>query len=551
MKKIITVFLISSIFVAIGSKAKAQKLDSLKSNYKLLVDSGKAVYNVYYVPDSLHSETPIIRKTKKLTPAKTLDTAGVKGLKTSKVTYKTATGFRIVTDSIYKGNKAFSLKADSFRRTTTTVAVNIDTARRKKSLFTLQAMDLKNDSIHAALYKKKIAESKKLYQVQIAYDSLQFQKYLQHKKNVTFHMTYDSVYIKSGYRVKKLYISLPCTETDTVFIKNNYRKIQVLTNSSPNVGVSTKLAYRDSIKVTDETLMNKIGVTLNRSGKNITVMVNGANPKKMPDNDEFKEILQNEMNLKSTIHIMVPSNVVVVINTTNAEANVEHYVKTFKTEITNGTLVLKNADDATIKGTYSTIKAGSIKNADVVMQASNMDAVNINSLKITSSSSTVKLKECVSLDVVQSSGDGFTVEKVGSITGTKSFGKLTVVNLDGKMSLSGTSSSIAVNNFSNTNPQVAITGKYSDVKLPLSKLPDYAVYYEGSFNDVNRTNTVTQQLNSLGKLSATLTVQKDSLSLDSKNQHIAKTILKANAGNTKGEHTKIDIVCPYCNVVFY
>lgn len=271
----------------------------------------------------------------------------------------------------------------------------------------------------------------------------------------------------------------------------------------------------------------------------------------MAENDEYKEILQNEMNAKSTVAITVPVNVVVVINTINAEVNVENYVKNFKTEITNGALILKSADDATIKGSYSTITAGTIKNADVTMHASSMNASTISAMKVTSSSSTLKLKECNSLDVTQSTSDAIVVDKAVNISGNKNFGKLTVIKLEGKLSLSGTGSSIAVNSLSEGTPQVAINSKYADVKLPLSTLPDYAVYYEGSFNDVSKTSTVTQQLNSLSKLNTSLTVQKDTLSLDYKNKNIAKTILKANAGNTNGEHAKIDIVCPYCNVVFY
>lgn len=545
MKKIA----ISILFAALYINAAAQQQENRLNILVKVKDTIQLTYPKNYVLDSLYTDTPAVKKRKKITTSKTLDSISAIKLKKATAKYKTAIGYKLVKDSAYTLTTDYYIAYDSLHKQAKPFHLKQDTARLKKSLFTQRAIELRKDSTYYAQQKHKLALSKKVYEVQIKYDSAQLKKYLQHKKSEMIRLALDSVHIKSGYRVKKLYISIPCSEADTVFIKNNYRKIQVFTNGGSSISASTKLAYKDSLKATDEAIMSKLGITLKRSGKNIRAVVNLINPKQVTENDEYKEILQNELNAKSLVSITVPANTVVVINTINAEANVENYVKNFKTEITNGTLILKNADDATIKGSYSTITTGNIKNADINMHASSMNASSINILKVTSSSSTLKLKECNSLYITQSTSDAIVVDKAINISGNKNFGKLTVVKLEGELSLSGTGSSIAVNNFSEGTPQVTINSKYADVKLPLSTIPDYAVHYEGSFNDVKKTSTITRQLNSLSKLNTNLTVQRDSLDLDAKN--IAKTIMKANAGNTNGGHAKIDIVCPYCNVVFY
>lgn len=547
MKNII----ISTLFAALCFTAAAQQQEAVGAKQKTVTDSVKVVTGRYYVPDSIRTAKPAKGKTKTVTTLVAVNPKNPTKENPSKLTYTTTVDYIVASDSLHQLKKGAQLRADSQYRNAALFKIQSDTSRRKKSIMTQRVFELQKDSAHNAQQKHKLALSKKVYEVQIKYDSAQLKKYLEHKKNAIFRLALDSAHIKTGFRIKKLYISMPCTEADTIFIKNSYRRIQVFTNGGTSMSASTKLAYKDSIKASDEILMSKLGVSFKRNGKNITAVINGINPKQVAENDEYKEILQNEMNAKSTVSITVPVNVVVVINTINAEVNVENYVKNFKTEITNGALILKSADDATIKGSYSTITAGTIKNADVTMHASSMNASTISAMKVTSSSSTLKLKECNSLDVTQSTSDAIVVDKAVNISGNKNFGKLTVIKLEGKLSLSGTGSSIAVNSLSKGTPQVAINSKYADVKLPLSTLPDYAVYYEGSFNDVSKTSTVTQQLNSLSKLNTSLTVQKDTLSLDYKNKNIAKTILKANAGNTNGEHTKIDIVCPYCNVVFY
>ncbi len=502
------------------------------------LDTGK-YHIVYQQKDSLYKlMVPLYKMNdttrKKPRPAKLLPDTAVHAKK-----YKTAESVLYV--------KSMEAKMDSLQKQQYRLYAS-DSLRAKKIRLFSRADSLYK--MQGDLLVSADTLQRKKYTLQLRADSLRIKKYLDEKQHQQKIILKSVSLLSSGYRPKKILLTVPCMESDTLFIKNNYKKVRIITSSKPSLSITTTFYFKDSVKFTDEELLGKMGIRVKRNKKNITVTVDGLNTEKPDSNDPFKPLLNLPANTGQGVTIEVPANVTVVIHSSNTETTVDSYVKNLKTQIINGSLKMINAGNATFKADYCTITAGNIQNAELHMFSSKLSAVNIGEAKITSGASEIKLDECKSLTLEKSSGDEITLGKAGSITGKKDFGILAVTSLLDTIALSGKGTAVNVKRFTTGTSRILINSKYADVKLPLSGLSDYALYYEGSFNDVNRTVTATNTLGGNEKMQASFSVMKDSLNKEIKNQNNFKTILKANAGNITAGHTKIDIVCPYCNVVF-
>ncbi|MGC4104176.1 hypothetical protein [Ferruginibacter sp.] len=168
-------------------------------------------------------------------------------------------------------------------------------------------------------------------------------------------------------------------------------------------------------------------------------------------------------------------------------------------------------------------------------------------MSVVSKSSNLQLDNCGTMDVTSVS-DVYKVDKAGSISGSKDFGKLNIESLKDKLVLSGASADVKINNFSYEAPFIKIDSKYADLKLPLYDQKNYSVYYEGSYKDVNKISAAQKQTFT-GTVSFDAAIPKDSVATSGKTG-TGKMKFEAVAGDVTGKHTRVDITCPYCNVVF-
>jgi hypothetical protein len=166
-------------------------------------------------------------------------------------------------------------------------------------------------------------------------------------------------------------------------------------------------------------------------------------------------------------------------------------------------------------------------------------------MSVVSTASSVQLKNCITMKMA-SVGDDYKMESAGSISGSKDFGKFNIETLEDRLDLKGANADLKIKNLSYEAPFIKIDSKYADLKLPLYDQKNYSVYYEGSYGDVNKLSSAIQKLNDLGTIKAVSSVQKDTLAVAGAH----KTRYEATAGDISGKHAKVDIVCPFCNVVF-
>lgn len=555
MKKIFINLSAWTLLVLVSQTASAQNTDSLFRQTKRAYDSLAKLVYPHFVVDTVY---------KKLVPLKTnslqLKLLQDTLIKKYKIQLDSVQGKLLLSykakDSVY-GKIATSHRLfDSVNRKIMRPKYAADSVYKKKRVFTTQHDSLKRiyitrlDSFH----KYRLAESVKLDSVkrkiflrQIKSDSMRIKKYLQERKLLLQKMYKDTITLKNGDRSRELLTEISCFEGDTVYINNNYRKVVLKIIPSQKIRLSSIIICKEMVNESDQLLFKKMGIEIYRDKHSVTADINSMQRAGTgKQNDGCDEILNSATNLKRPLTIELPANVIVIINTKYATTNIENYITNLKAEITNGTLIMGNAENAVIKTAYSTVEADDIQKGDITLATSRFTGGNISAVKIASSASNIQLNECAEMNFVSVS-DNYSIDKAGSILGTKHFGKLNIEHLKDRLVLSGSGAAVKINSLNAVSPLIKIDSKFTDVELPLSRQENFAVYYEGSYKDVNNASYATNKISAAGKINATSSVQKDTLiqPLD-----LNKTVLKAIAGNITDKHTKIDIVCPYCNVVF-
>jgi hypothetical protein len=424
--------------------------------------------------------------------------------------------------------------------------------RRSDSLMKKQRLYVKFDSLRK--YKvvgsvKSDSIRKKIYTQNIKADSQRIKNYLQLKKVQLQKFYEDTAVVKNGYRSRQLSMEISCFDGDTVYINNNYKKVIIKLIPSQKLRLSTIINYREALNERDHEILKKMGIQLSRNSSSVTATVNNIKlPVLRNSSDPCTDMISVESNAKRSVFIELPGNAVVVVNSNYTETNIENFITSLKAKITNGSLNMENAGHAVIKSSYSTIKAGDIKNADLDLNNTKFKASNIITMSIVSSSSNMQVNNCASMNMASVS-DNYTVEKAGSINGNKDFGKLNIENLKEELVLAGANADVKITSFSPGSPSIKIDSKYADLKLPLNDQKNYTLNYEGSYYDVNKLSSATPKINGKVNFTASLSVQKDSVASIGASR-VNKTKYEVSAGDITGSHTKIDIVCPYCNVVF-
>lgn len=433
------------------------------------------------------------------------------------------------------------------------------------SMKRLYSVDVRYDSMHRFKAAKGVrldSMKKALYLQNIKMDSLRMKKYLQFKKMQLQKLQTDTVVLSNGYRTRELLTEITCMPGDTVYINNHYKKVIVKVFPHQKLRLSTIITYSDAINERDPEIFKKMGIELSRTNNSVIATVNGVkhpganrdgNDKSNVQRDNIEDALCKDLNAENNARrpllIELPDNVVILLNTQYADASIENYVSNINADINNGSLTMRNAGNAFIKSKYSTVNVGNLKKADLNLSASRFTAGNIAAMSVVSNTSHMQLTDCNAMNITSVS-DEYVVEKAGSITGNKDFGKFNIQNLKDQLVLSGSNADIKINNVGLESPLIKISSKYADLKVPVYNLQNYSIYYEGSFKDVTKISSATPKTNNPTPAFTAVAASQDTVGVNSKGSITNKTKFEAKAGDITGKYTKVDIVCPFCNVVF-
>ncbi|MGG9962236.1 hypothetical protein [Ferruginibacter sp. SUN106] len=507
--------------------------------------------------DSVHRKLNIARKKSTLYKDSTFKKFNLQFRSYDSVKRKTAFK-RQQSDSVYNKKNLLFRSSDTLKRIHKLRGLQTD------SLQKLYVLNGRLDTLHKfKVFRTVVADSLKkvLYLQHIKTDSLRMKKYLQLKKVQLLQIQQDTASVKNGYRSRELSMEITCNAGDTVYINNNYKKVIVKTIPSQKLRLSTIINYREALNERDDALLKKMGIELSRTRNSVTATVNGTRPPGIRDNNDNNGLnkanadndicrqLNAESNVKRSLVIELPGNVIIVLNTRYADVNIENYVQNINAQITNGSLKMGNADNAVLKSKYSTIKTDDIKKADFNFTNTRFSGGNIMAMSIISKASSMELDHCTTMNIASVS-DIYQVEKAGSISGNKDFGKLTIDNLKDQLILTGTNADVRINRVNFESPLIKIDSKYADLKVPVYDLKNYSISYEGSYKDVNKISAASQSVNYTGGTYAAVAGQQDTLAVKTNTGSSNKTKFNAFAGDITGMHTKVDIVCHFCNVSF-
>jgi hypothetical protein len=520
------------------------------SSYRSQNDSlYKKRYSLYKVPDSLKRMHQLSRLSydslQKLYPAFKLDSF-----------HRYKLNYAVTRDSSKRLTASKHYKTDSIRKLFS-LSVQADSFQRYKV-----RQSIKLDSLRALHYRQNIKS-----------DSQRIKLFLHNKKQQLQQFHEDTASVKNGYRSRNLSMEITCRANDTVYINNNYKKLIIKVIPSQKMRLSTSINYREALNNRDHEVLKLMGIEIGRSGNHVTATINTATPESYRDSNDKNDIkdasvsaacreLNSETNVKRALLIELPGNAIIFLTSKFADADIESYVPYVNVTITNGTLKMGSAGYAVIKSKFSTVKVDDINNAHLNLVATKFTGGNVILMNVVSSNSSLQLDRSGTMQL-NSVSDQYQVENAGSISGNKNFGKLTIEHLKDQLILTGANADLKISSVAAETPLIKIDNKYADLKVPVYHLNNYSIHYEGSPRDVTKISVA----NGGGSITAVQIAKKDSFAnttftaagnaavKDSNNNTIKgtginKTVFEAISGDVKGKHTKVDIVCAFCNVAF-
>ena len=271
--------------------------------------------------------------------------------------------------------------------------------------------------------------------------------------------------------------------------------------------------------------------------------------------DEKGNNVYNSSSLRRELTLYIPADANLNVVCKYADVNADHDLKNLKIRVSNGSLDMVNADNATIISTYSNISAGNITNADISATTGKLSLKNADQLTLNTKYAKVEIDNCNTL-TLKSTSDDYDLDVVKNISGTQNYGKIRLNKLTGSFDLKGSSGDVKIRNIEPSVSAVTLDNKYADVRFPVSSLKNYEVLFSGNYNSVfasfeKKDTTIENKQRQVVFTSPTDGVTSSANTMlyrgSSRSSNQAFT---AAVGDTKGTHTIFKLVCNSCNVDF-
>jgi len=431
---------------------------------------------------------------------------------------------------------------------------------------------------------------------------------------------------------KEVSIETTCAPSATIFVENSYRNITIKTASDNKVKLVTTVYFDQESKLTDAEWFDKINIELKGTANQIVVKsdnysyasgssVFAKNKTLFSSNaqtyarlasstDRLNSISGLQFSGKSTnkkqeLTIYVPTGVRLDVESKYADVNVLNPVKDIKVKMNNASLMMQDADHASIVTQYGNINAGNIKSAEIEISNGRMSTKNIDKLDIDSKYSSIEFGSSNTVKI-RSVNDQYEIDEVTDMVGRKDYGNLRITSLKNSIDLIGSNADLKIRSIEATASLIKLDNKYADLRLPVYNLKNYNVDFDGQYSSVYapfetveipketastntdvKSKTVSSQSNIKevkidGKtyITDTTSVLSDGTNLtttsDKYGKHKAYTItgygtlnqgdilygsggnfgdgknsrFKTDVGDTKGKHTSFQLTCINCTLDF-
>jgi hypothetical protein len=359
------------------------------------------------------------------------------------------------------------------------------------------------------------------------------------RKNKEFRMGRpdDGYPFSDSSRSREISIEKACGPNATVYVEDVYRKIIVRTSDGNTVRLMTSIAPpREDSSLTDEEWFRMLNLSLKGNNNGIVLSrpnVYAATQDPEPRHSDHKWIpdqvgsIKNvhrgrPRNGKGELILYIPAGSRLEVESSYGDITIEKDMKELKVVASNVNLIMMNAEKALVRSKYGDITAGNIGNADIEISSGKLTAKNMPLLNIHSVSATVEFGSSERM-TINSEGDQYDVDEVGSLHGTKNFGGFRLTLLRDSFGLSGSNGDIRIRNTAPSVSMIRITDKYADLRLPLGSLQNYSVDFDGAGTRITAPFPLAA---------------KDSVQF------------KTAVGSTSGKHTELRLTCDTCTIDF-
>jgi len=290
-------------------------------------------------------------------------------------------------------------------------------------------------------------------------------------------------------------INMP--KSGEIYIENSSRSIQVKTWDQQKVKVVTTAYFEKESTLTDAEWFEKMGISLKALGSSVKIKsgatsfgsysyTTGGQTVAMgyPSTIVKSGTISRYGNTnKKVLTIYVPTGSKLDIETKYSEVQLPAGIGDVLLDITNGSFEAENLNKLRLRSKYSNANLRDIKEAEIEFANGRFTANNIDDLEIESKYSTIEMASAKKIKIV-STNDEFEVEDVTDIRGRKNYGNLRITRLAGSIEMDGSNADVKIRNVGANVKLIKINNRYSDIRIPLRDMKNYAVDFMGSYSTV-------------------------------------------------------------------
>lgn len=271
---------------------------------------------------------------------------------------------------------------------------------------------------------------------------------------------------------------------------------------------------------------------------------------------------------KRVMDILIPEGTKLDIDSKGSDIVISSNIDDAVFDIQNASVDAQDVKKLRLTSRYSSVNFLNVSEAEVEFENGNFKANNLGDLDIDSKSSTVEY-ENGRYAYIRSQNDNYTIEAIDKMEGRKLYGEMRIETLNNKMDIEGNNADIKIRNFGNDVELVKINNKYADIRLPVKSLKNYAVNFYGLYSTVftpfEKVAVKKDDDNEKGEkgekgekdekgasvpLVAGVMVNGRAFSRGGFDGEVSPARFTGSVGDTKGKHTKFELVCHSCTVDF-
>jgi hypothetical protein len=373
-----------------------------------------------------------------------------------------------------------------------------------------------------------------------------------------------SVGSKSFAQEKKITEDISANGINVIEVDN---KKSMTLEFVPWNGADLKISYTYNTSQapsgTTDTKLNGLGFEITHGNGKVTVICNPVNDKSISTaaNDHIvidgktyyrdnakradeaaTDNKQKPANSGTAIFYIPKGRELIISNAGSANVVIPNAMEQADVEMNGGDLRVDSMKKLNLKSVFASISLKAINRAAININGGQLYIEKIGSLAISSSYTQPRIGTADSIHLVSSLADNYTVEHLGTLTGTKTFGSFIIMTLEKSIVLEkGKANSVQIKTIMPGASLIKVSSSNESLVLPVSNLKNYAIKINAPNNsELTLTDAIRQ-----GML-----ISEKTRMLPVRFGDDGSVTLNSKTGNVNGQHTVFDIECFSCKIIF-